>query len=90
MRDVCGQVLDSSRGLGMTGERGGGAGAGVTDWQNVGRPPLDPSTVLRVSGPSLGRIPDRGRGWWGRGGWGEGCAKAWGRDSLWGEESCLY
>ena len=24
MRDVCGQVLDSSRGLGMTGERGVG------------------------------------------------------------------
>ena len=46
----------------MTGEKGvGWVGRGVTDWWGVGRPPLDPSTVLRVSGPSLGRIPDRGR-----------------------------
>ena len=26
-------------------------------------PPLDPSTKLRVSGPSQGGIPDRRRGW---------------------------
>ena len=41
----------------MTGEKGvgwGGVGADVTDWQSVGRPTLDPSSCLRVSGPSLG------------------------------------
>ena len=52
------------------GEGGwGGVGAGVTDWQSVGRPPLDPSTVLRVSGPTLGfpiGVGDDG----GEGGWG--------------------
>ena len=27
-------------------------GAGVTDWQSRAIPPLDPSTLLRVSGPT--------------------------------------
>ena len=77
----------------MTGEKGvGWVGRGVTDWWGVGRPPLDPSTVPQGERPlAAGRIPDRGREVTG-GPWvgGEGCAKAWGRDSLWGEESCLY
>ena len=60
-KGVRGQVLDSSRSLGMTGLRGvgwGREGGGVTVGKrprridNAGPPQLDPSTVLRVSGPS--------------------------------------
>ena len=72
-------ALDSSRGLGMVGgERGGVGWANATDWQGVGLPPLDPSTVLRgerplPSGwipalcgrddpPKADRLPSRGLG----------------------------
>ena len=55
MRDVCGQVLDSSRDLGMTVENGVGWRRGKCDGLAVlGHPPLDPSTWLRVSGPTQG------------------------------------
>ena len=39
-----------------------GFGKRVTDWQSGTSPPLDPSTVLRVSGPSLGMDPGSGAG----------------------------
>ena len=41
MRDVCGQVLDSSRGLGMTGEKGVGWLKGVMDATDVLRHETD-------------------------------------------------
>ena len=60
-KGVRGQVLDSSRGIGMTGLRGLKWGRGGRDGLAMrGPPPLDPSTVLRVSGPSRGWIPSRG------------------------------
>ena len=62
-KGVKGQVLDSSRGLGMTW----GDGEGRDELAVQSRPPLDPSTRLpprricdRVSGPSRGWIPARG------------------------------
>ena len=52
-KGVRGQVLDSSRGIGMTGLRGLEWGRGGRDGSAMcGPPPLDPSTELRVSGPS--------------------------------------
>ena len=44
--------LDSSRGLGMAGLRGLWGGGGRDGLASAGLPPLDPSTVLRVSGPA--------------------------------------
>ena len=50
--EVGGQVLDSSRGLGMTGESEAGREWGNQEGLSLqGHPPLDPSTRLRVSGP---------------------------------------
>ena len=40
---------------GGDGRRRGVFGEDVTDWRGVGRPQLDPSTRLRVSGAALGR-----------------------------------
>ena len=54
---MSGQDLDSSRGLGMTGKDVEWWKAGVSGWQGVGHPPLDPSTPLRMSGPTLGDHP---------------------------------
>ncbi len=49
-------TLEIPRGAsGRQGERGLGM-AEETDWRWVGLPPLDPSTALRVSGPSWGWI----------------------------------
>ena len=49
---MMGQVLDSSRSLGMTGGLGWRWGVSAMYWQNWATPPLDPSTLLRMSGPA--------------------------------------
>ena len=61
MRDVSGQILDSSRGIGMVRELGVGILGGSDGMAFVDLPPLDPSMLhrrtfssLRVSGPMPG------------------------------------
>ena len=56
----------------------------------TGKKGLEGRVLNHAAPPPLGMDSGSGAEMTGERGWGEGCAKAWGRDSLWGEESCLY